>query len=125
MDPTVLANDAFGQRTRLPSEVLSSTNAQCLEGTLLYASLMEAIGIHPVVVFVPGHAFVGWEPSPRDPKSPTGLFFVETTATHSMKFDDAVKYAIHEYQDHAGRKEATVIPVSALRKIGITPQPVD
>jgi tetratricopeptide (TPR) repeat protein len=125
MDPDVLANDAVGQRTRLPSEVLGSTNAQCLEGTVLYATLMEAIGLHPVVVFVPGHAFVGWEPSPKDQKPPTGYYFLETTATHTAKFEDAVVYAMGEFADHFKKKDVTVLDITKLRKLGIAPQPVE
>jgi hypothetical protein len=128
MDPEVLANDAFGQRTRLPSEVLTTTNAQCLEGALLYATLFEAIGLRPVVVRVPGHAFVGWFPSPHDAfksKLPLGVYFLETTATHDATFDQAVGLAMSEFADWNKKKQATLVDVAALRKAGVTPQPVD
>jgi hypothetical protein len=128
MDPEVLSNDAFGQRTRLPSEVLSTTNAQCLEGALLYATLFEAIGLRPVMVRVPGHAFVGWFPSSHDAfksKLPLGVYFLETTATHDATFDQAVGAAMNEFADWNKKKQATVVDVTALRKAGVTPQPVD
>ena len=66
MDPAVLADFGFAQRTRLPAEVLQSKNAQCLEGTILFATLLEAIGLSPIIVRVPGHAFVGWRPNASD-----------------------------------------------------------
>jgi hypothetical protein len=127
MDPYLFENGALhGQRTRLPSEVLASTNAQCLEGTLLYATLLEAIGIKPVVVTVPGHAFVGWFPSAKDTvKSKAKLFFLETTATHDAKFERAVDFAVGEFLEHAKEKKANVIEVAKLRQLGVSPQPVD
>jgi hypothetical protein len=123
MDPYIFENGALhGQRTRLPSEILSTTNAQCLEGTLLYATLFEAIGLKPVVVVVPGHAFVGWHASPKDKEK---MFFLETTATHDAKFEDAVRFATDEFAEHDKAKKANVLDVSALRKAGISPQPVE
>jgi len=66
MNPEMLSGTGYGQRARLPGDVLTSTNAQCLEGAILYATLMEAIGLQPAIVLVPGHAFVGWKASPGD-----------------------------------------------------------
>lgn len=66
MNPEMLSGAGYGQRARLPSDVLASTNAQCLEGAILYATMMEAIGLNPAIVIVPGHAFVAWRTSPKD-----------------------------------------------------------
>src|SRR4029077_11411867 len=49
------------QRTRLPRESLRHKSANCIDGTVLMASLLEAASLHPAIVLVPGHAFVGWE----------------------------------------------------------------
>ncbi|MGV2339121.1 MAG UNVERIFIED_CONTAM: hypothetical protein LVR18_35615 [Planctomycetaceae bacterium] len=48
-----------GQKTRLPSEVISTGLATCLDSTLLFAAAIEAIGLHPVVVLQKGHCFAG------------------------------------------------------------------
>lgn len=92
MDPTVTSTQSFVQRTRLPAEVLTSTNAQCLEGTLTFATLMEAIGIKPIVVFVPGHAFVGWHPVAKDGTNGKPIF-LETTMVGGYEFEQALKVA--------------------------------
>jgi hypothetical protein len=126
MDPNVMSGMGFGQRTRLPSEVLTSTNAQCLEGTLLYASLFEAIGLKPVVVFIPGHAFVGWRGSKGDGENgEKTVFFLETTMTHGAEFEQAIRMGKREYENADEDNEATVLILDALRKQGITPQPYD
>jgi len=51
----------YMQRVRLPSEALERRSANCLDGTLLMASLLEAASLNPGIVLVPGHAFLAWE----------------------------------------------------------------
>lgn len=48
-----------GQRVRLVDDVLTEKLATCLDSTLLYASCLEANGIHPLLVLLKGHVFVG------------------------------------------------------------------
>ncbi|MBW9278584.1 DUF4011 domain-containing protein [Bacteroides fragilis] len=48
-----------GQRVRLSDNVLSGKLATCLDMSLLYASCVEAMGLHPLLVIIKGHAFVG------------------------------------------------------------------
>lgn len=54
--PGVLA-----QRIRLPRESLAQRAANCIDGTVLLASLLEAASLNPAIVLVPGHAFLSWE----------------------------------------------------------------
>lgn len=56
----VAEGSASTQRVRLPRETLKHGQANCIDGTLLMASLLEAIGINAALVVVPGHAFLGW-----------------------------------------------------------------
>lgn len=49
------------QRVRLPRESLADKMANCIDGTVLFASLLEGISMSPAIVVVPGHAFVAWE----------------------------------------------------------------
>ena len=48
-----------GQRIRLYSDILSGRLATCLDITLLYAGCLEAIGLHPIIAVMQGHAFAG------------------------------------------------------------------
>jgi hypothetical protein len=125
MDPDVLSGVGFGQRTRLPAEVLTTTNAQCLEGALLYASLLEAIGLKTAIVLVPGHAFVAWKASPGDGQPAETVYFLETTMTHDAPFDVAMRTAKREFDEARAKKKATVVFVSSLRQAGVTPQPYE
>ena len=51
--------EQIGQRIRLADNVLTSKLGTCMDLTLLYASCLEANGIHPLLVILKGHIFVG------------------------------------------------------------------
>lgn len=128
MDPNVAAEQVFVQRTRLPSEVLASTNAQCLEGTLLFATLFEAIGIKPIIVVVPGHAFVGWHTVAKDGTKGEPLF-VETTMVGNADFETAVRVATQRVaaemkQGSFKSGASTLIDVPQIISAGFTAQPL-
>jgi hypothetical protein len=72
------------QRVRLPRESLKVTNANCIDGAILFASLLEAISMNASIVLVPGHAFLGWQ------SWPDGKWqYLETTMIGSASFSDA------------------------------------
>lgn len=48
-----------GQRVRMPSDVLEQKMGTCLDLSLLYASCLEACSLHPLIIFIKGHAFCG------------------------------------------------------------------
>lgn len=51
----------FLQRVRLPVESLTNRSANCLDGSVLMCSLLEAASLAPGIVLVPGHAFLAWD----------------------------------------------------------------
>lgn len=51
--------EKMGQRLRLGDVVLEQKMGNCIELTLLYAACLEACSLHPLVIFKPGHAFLG------------------------------------------------------------------
>ncbi len=55
--PASFGND--GQRIRTPERILSGRVATCLDLTMLFVSCLEQVGLHAVVLFKEGHAWVG------------------------------------------------------------------
>ncbi len=51
--------EQIGQRIRLADNMFTNRMGNCLDVTLLYAACLEAVGLHPLIVFTKGHAFVG------------------------------------------------------------------
>jgi hypothetical protein len=75
------------QRVRLPRESLQDKQANCIDGTVLFASLLEGVSLNPAIVVVPGHAFVGWE-TWRDSDE---WEYLETTMIGTHDFEAARK----------------------------------
>jgi hypothetical protein len=130
MDPSINTDFVQVQRTRLPTEVLASTNAQCLEGTLLFATLLEAVGLRPIIVTVPGHAFVGWHATNADGLGGPIPLFVETTMIGNATFEEAVKVAMARVKQESDsgafdRGVSRLLEVTELRAQGITAQPME
>jgi hypothetical protein len=75
------------QRVRTPKEVLDTQLANCLDGTLLMCSLLEAIAIEPAIVLVPGHAFLAWRKQKQQPE----WEYLETTLIGKGNFDQAIE----------------------------------
>ncbi len=51
--------ERVGQRVRLCDMVLQQKLGTCLDLTLLYASCLEAVGLHPLLITTAGHIFTG------------------------------------------------------------------
>ncbi len=117
------------QRVRLPTESLAAgSSANCIDGTVLFASLLELAALDPLIVIVPGHAFVGW----RVWEGEDQYEYLETTMISSADFEAAQK-AAHALYDEALLKGffdrelfdpdgfARQIDVAACRAKGIYP----
>jgi hypothetical protein len=84
-----------GQRVRLPRESLDHKTANCLDGAVLFASLMQANSLNPGLVFVPGHALVAWQNralwGKDDPDSELleNWDYLETTMVSTAPFEEA------------------------------------
>ena len=60
-DPALSRGPAvYSQRVRLLGDVWRERRANCLDGSVLIASVLERIGIPAFIALVPGHAFVGY-----------------------------------------------------------------
>lgn len=94
------------QRVRLPREVLADGAANCIDGTLLLASLLEAMSLNPAIVTVPGHAFLGYEEW-----SDSGDWkFVETTMLGTHPFDVACERAESQAASLRSQQQRTADP---------------
>lgn len=101
-----------GQRVRLADAIVTQKLGTCLDMALLYASCLESIGIHPLIIITKKHAFAGgWivpETFPdnivddvslltkRTAEGVCDITLVETTCMNlgrEIEFDDAIKAA--------------------------------
>lgn len=78
------SNVVFSQRVRTLDDALESSQINCVDGTVLFASLLRAINIEPILVRTPGHMFVGYytDAAHREKN------FLETTMIGDVDLDD-------------------------------------
>lgn len=53
-------NLARSQHVRLIEETVNNTQANCVDGSVLFASMLRKIGIHSALILAPGHCYVGF-----------------------------------------------------------------
>lgn len=115
-----------GQKINYPIEVLRSRDGLCIETAVLFASILEALGMQVFIVNIPEHAFVGW----RTDKNSNTLDFVETTLIGgSSTFAYANSSGIEKFNEQldAGNFEsgdAELIDIEAVREYGIVPNDI-
>ncbi|MDY5766823.1 MAG: hypothetical protein SPK03_00360 [Alloprevotella sp.] len=78
------SNVVYAQRVRTFEDALGSSQINCVDGSVLFASLLRAINITPVLVQIPGHMFVGYYTD----ASRKNLTFLETTMIGDIDLDD-------------------------------------
>ncbi len=106
------------QRIRLPRETLVLNNANCIDVSVLFASAMENLGMRPVVVIVPGHAFAGVRLGP----STEDILYVDLTVLPAGTFRSAVKRA-QGWLGKTPKDEILNVDIGAARSLGVYPMP--
>lgn len=106
------------ERVRMPFESLHQESANCIDGAVMYASLFENLGMDPVVVLVPGHAYVGVRVSKQSQK----YLFIETSLTGRGTFAAAVQSAERGLAKYSPTQVIRV-PIHEARIAGIYPMP--
>lgn len=99
------------QRVRLPRESLSDKEANCIDGTVLFASLLEGISMSPAIVLVPGHAFLAWETW----RGSGEWRYLETTMIGSNSFEEACASAEQTATVYRSSKQLRMWPLTELR----------
>ncbi|OGU29221.1 MAG: hypothetical protein A2057_08215 [Ignavibacteria bacterium GWA2_35_9] len=101
-----------GQRIKYPKETLEQGRGNCIDASVLIASILEMIGLNPVIVIIPGHAFVGWETW----KDSNNYEYLETTFLGYGNFQDAHKKGMEEFSNTS---EKIVVNIKKCRDEGI------
>lgn len=106
------------QRIRLPRETLQLSNANCIDVSVLFASMMENIGLEPVVVIVPGHAFTGVRLAPGS----HDILYLDLTVLPDGSFQHAGRRAAY-WLEKTPAEQVITVDISAARALGIYPIP--
>lgn len=144
LDMTVsFGTQGYVQRVNTPEESLRSTSANCVDGSVLFASALEAMGIDAYIISLPTHAYVAWkhDPSPANTPgyenpdglpllNPDDLTALETTMIGDYEFGEAVAYGNEQLGkdwdlfndfENPDAKEYRLIDIGYARDEGIYP----
>jgi hypothetical protein len=115
------ANAAISERVRMPFESLRDSSANCIDGAVMFASLFENLGMDPVIVLVPGHAYVGVRIAENSDK----YYYIETAIVgRNASFESAVNSA-NEGLSKWPSDKVMRIQIDDARRAGIYPMPLD
>lgn len=118
--PSTFFTAGSWQHIRRPVESWAAASANCIDGSLVFASVLELIGLDPVLILTSNHAFVGVK-RPGDIIVP-----VETTSVGMMtvSYSAAVEDAKDKFVNaRRTDQQFHVVDVPALRTRGILPLP--
>lgn len=124
------SNKIYSQSVRTLDNALKTNQANCVDGTIVFASILRATGISTTLVLTHDHCFLGFKPSPNA----TSLIYLETTWLSKSEFIDkaktkvqkddaylkqfvaAIDYAKQEYEEYSANNDITEIDVDYYRK---------
>ncbi|PYY03787.1 MAG: hypothetical protein DMG64_06700 [Acidobacteria bacterium] len=112
------ANTAVSERIRTPRESIAASSANCIDAAVLFASAFENLGMEPVIVLVPGHAYVGVKSAENSDKK----LFIDVALTGRFPFEGAVRSAERGLARFS-ETQITQIAISDARRAGIYPIP--
>jgi hypothetical protein len=107
------------ERIRLPRETLELSNANCIDVSVAYASAVENLGMKPVIVIVPGHAFTGVRLGPNSQE----FLYLDLTVLPRGTFAAAIARA-QAWLKKTPPNEVLTVDIGAARALGVYPMPV-
>ncbi|HVM90060.1 MAG TPA: hypothetical protein VMT76_17870 [Puia sp.] len=113
------------QSTRLPREVVTGNTGLCIELSMLYASVLKAAGLHPVIFLIPGHAYPGIMVNGQ-------YYAIEATGIggeglgNRLSPSDALKAGMKELNEfiqnvQAGDNRYSYVDIDAMEQKGVIP----
>ena len=107
------------ENIKLPKEIMKQHSGMCIELTTLLASAVESIGLHPEIVVVPGHAFLGVATTEDD----TSFQYWDAVDLNNNVGADSANIATDTSYTNYKAQHAIVdtIVISEARALGIGP----
>lgn len=117
------------QHVRFLDESIQASQANCIDGSVLMASIFRKIGLNVSIILVPRHAYV----AVLNKEGDQYLFAIETTMLKSADLEKAIEYAtetgpeslskVYEKIANGTNRRYQEINIGEARKVGIQPIP--
>ncbi|GAB6008254.1 DUF4339 domain-containing protein [Dysgonomonas reticulitermitis] len=93
-------SNVLSQHIRFSSEVLNNSQANCADGTAFLCSVLRKIGIHSLMVFEPGHVYLGYYTD----KNKKNIRLLETTMIGTdANFLDATDANVNRFNSNLSK----------------------
>jgi hypothetical protein len=110
------------QYVRFLDQSVHDRGANCVDASVLFASVLRRIGLRPVLLFRPGHCFTGYYDAPEGGR----IVAFETTLLGTAPFAAAADEGSRELQTtlpFIGTPQFSVVDIALCRQQGINPIP--
>lgn len=84
----------YSQSVRTIEQSLKTQQANCVDGSVLFASILKKIGIMPALIIVPGHCFLGFYTNMNKQE----MMFLETTMLSDKTYISNPKATVAKYK---------------------------
>lgn len=114
------SNIESSQRVKLPKDAINLASANCIDGTVLFASALETVGINPKIIVIPSHAFLCWDVNENGKM----VDCLETTMVSTSSYEEANNRGLDEYKEERANFEdgtSKIISIKELRNLGLKP----
>ncbi len=108
------------QYVRFLEQSVHDQGANCVDASVLFASILRRIGLRPVLLFRPGHCFAGY----YDAQEGGRLVAFETTNLGTAPFSAAAAEGAKELQTtlpYLGSPQYSIVDIALCRQQGINP----
>lgn len=113
------------QHVRLIGDSIRTSQANCVDGSVLFASVFRKLGMDPFLVSVPGHMFVGVYLDSQKKE----YACIETTMLGNSTFAEAVRSGNKDFKKYRSKLNAAenkdpdyeIIDIAEAREMGILP----
>ncbi len=113
------------QNVKFPRDVIKDKSGTCIDLAILYASMVNAVGLSPYLVIIPGHCF----PAVAMPSG--NVYGVETTLVAggvrfgSGPFKSALKEGMREFEEALSSGKYVLLPIPELWASGVSNPELD
>ncbi len=110
------------QYVRFLDQSVRDQGANCVDASVMFASVLRRIGLRPVLLFRPGHCFTAF----YDSADGGGLVAFETTYLGTASFASAMSEGAKELQStlpFLGTSQYSIVDIAVCRQQGISPIP--
>jgi hypothetical protein len=108
------------QYVRFLDQSVHDQGANCVDASVLFASILRRIGLRPVLLFRPGHCFAGYYDAPEGGH----IIALETTLLSAAPFAAAATEGARELQTtlpFLGSPQYSIVDIALCRQQGINP----